>query len=109
MVRPARFDVTVDAGERATTVSVVGELDMKTAVVLAQRLDQLPLATVTSLTVDLRELAFMDSSGLRLLIELHDRSRQEGWRLALIAPEHEPAAIVLRATGADLALPFEPA
>lgn len=57
-------------------------------------------------TLDLGELRFMDSSGLKLLIDLHYRSRAEGWRLRLIAPEHEAAVLVLRATGADKALPF---
>lgn len=59
------------------------------------------------LTLDLRELSFMDSSGLRLLIELYDDSRRDGWQLRLIAPRHAGALLVLRATGADVALPFE--
>jgi anti-anti-sigma factor len=62
---------------------------------------------VTLVTLDLRDLAFMDSSGLRLLIDLHDRSRREPWELTLMTPTHEAAAVVLRATGADKALPFE--
>lgn len=48
----------------------------------------------------------MDSSGLKALIDLHDRSRAEAWKLKMVAPEHEAAALVLRATGADKALPF---
>jgi anti-anti-sigma factor len=51
----------------------------------------------------------MDSSGLRLLIEFYDRSRAEGWKLNLVCPEHEAAAVVIRVTGADKALPFEKA
>lgn len=69
---------------------------------VAEQLD----AGATDVTVDLRELAFLDSSGLRLLIELHDRSRQDGWQLALLRPEQEAAALVLRSTGADTRLPF---
>jgi anti-anti-sigma regulatory factor len=48
----------------------------------------------------------MDSSGLKLLIDLSDRSQQQSWRLTLKPPRHESAALVLRATGADIALPF---
>ena len=55
-----------------------------------------------------RELGFMDSSGLRLLIELYDRSQRESWELKIVRPRNEAAAMVLRATGADIALPFEP-
>jgi anti-anti-sigma regulatory factor len=50
----------------------------------------------------------MDSSGLRFLIDLYDRSRQGDWRLEIVRPRNEAATMVLRATGADTALPFEP-
>ena len=53
---------------------------------------------VSDVTVDLAKLSFMDSSGLKALIDLHDRSRAEAWRLKMIAPEYEAAALVLRAT-----------
>lgn len=70
--------------------------------------DRLAGATQDTLTLDLRGLEFMDSSGLRLLIELNDRARSEGWRLSMIAPTEPSAALVLRVTGADRVLPFEP-
>jgi anti-anti-sigma factor len=85
---------------------VEGELDLVTVPLLAQHADGRMGASLTSLTLDLSELKFMDSSGLRLLIELNERSRLEGWRLSLIASNHEPANLVLRMTGADKALPF---
>jgi anti-anti-sigma regulatory factor len=53
------------------------------------------------------ELAFMDPSGLRFLIGINHRSRQQAWQLCLIAPKHEAAALVLRVTDADTALLFE--
>ena len=61
-----------------------------------------------ALRLDLAELGFMDSSGLRLLIDLYDRSRREDWELSIVRPRNESATMVLRATGADTALPFEP-
>jgi anti-sigma B factor antagonist len=82
-------------------MATLGELSKR----LTAQLD----AGATELTIDLRGLAFMDSSGLRLLIELHDRSRAEGWGLKLVCPEQEAAVLVLRATGADKRLPFVPA
>jgi hypothetical protein len=44
-----------------------------------------------------------------LLIVLYDRSRQDSWQLRLVSPGSEAATMVLRATGADTVLPFEPA
>ncbi|HEY3728149.1 MAG TPA: STAS domain-containing protein [Solirubrobacteraceae bacterium] len=89
------------------TLSIAGELDMQTIEVLAARVDQNRKQQFTSLTLDLGELAFMDSSGLKYLIELNDRSQSEAWRLKLIRPRHAAAATVLRVTGADTFLPFE--
>jgi len=108
MVRPARFEVIEIAARPTLVLSVVGELDMKTVEVLAAHVGLRLRNGVAGLTLDLRELAFIDSSGLRFLIELSDRARRERWRLRLTAPLHEPAMMMLRATGADIALPFEP-
>lgn len=90
----------------ATRLSVAGELDLSTAPLLAQRVEEKLDGKPTTLTLDLSELAFMDSSGLRLIIELADRARREAWKLTLVPSQHEAANTVLRVTGADAALPF---
>lgn len=107
MARPSSFEVREQAAEPTVVLAVLGELDMSTVDVLAGKVDQHLANDPRSLKLDLGELSFMDSSGLRLLIELYDRSRQERWELTLIPPRNEAAAMVLRATGADHALPFE--
>lgn len=90
------------------TLWVEGELDLATAPALTKHLDaQIGGEQHSALTLDLSGVTFMDSSGLRLLIELHQRAQQDGWRLTLIAPQHEGAMLVLRMTGADRALPFQ--
>jgi anti-anti-sigma factor len=107
MVRPTKFEISEKVAGSERIVAVSGELDMNTVEALSQHLDHRALGDeVTGLTLDLRELAFMDSSGLRFLIELNDRSQAEGWRLTLLAPKDEAAAVVLRVTGAEAALPF---
>jgi anti-anti-sigma factor len=88
-------------------LAVSGELDLSTIDALAAQVDTQLQRPVDSLTLDLRDLAFMDSTGLRLLIELNDRARRGRWRLKLIGPRHEAASRVLHITGADAALPFE--
>jgi anti-anti-sigma factor len=107
MVRPTKFEITQRSTGSTLNVSVTGELDLRTVETLSQHLDDALGQRITALTLDLRELAFMDSSGLRFLIELNDRARQQEWQLRLIAPKHEAAALVLRVTGADTALPFQ--
>jgi anti-sigma B factor antagonist len=103
VVRPTSFEITESSDDPVRTLAIVGELDLSTVPLLAERLD----GTLGVLRLDLSELTFMDSSGLRLLIELNQRSEREGWKLTLIPPRHEPAMMVLRLTGADEALPFE--
>lgn len=107
MARPPEFEIERHDSGSGVTVSVAGELDMNTTERLSRYLDEQLPDGVSTLTLDLRELAFLDSSGLRFLIELNDRSQQQEWRLRLVQPRHEAAALVLRMTGADSALPFE--
>jgi anti-anti-sigma factor len=109
MVRPTKFEITRRATGSTLDVAVTGELDLRTVQTLSQYLDDALGERITALTLDLRELAFMDSSGLRFLIELNDRAREQAWELRLIAPEDEAAALVLRVTGAKAALPFQDA
>lgn len=107
MVRPSKFEISPRTDGPNLTLAVTGELDMRTLGELSESLEEQLRGGANDVTLDLRDLAFMDSSGLRLLIELSDRSRADGWQLRMLAPLHEAAALVLRVTGADKALPFE--
>lgn len=106
MIRPPSFEVHEETVESTLYVSVSGELDLKTVEILGGRLASKPHGECDGLTLDLREVPFMDSSGVRFLIELNERSIEERWKLSLIAPRHDGATLVLEATGADDALPF---
>jgi len=107
MARPTNFEIREEDTEPALVLTVTGELDMNTVELLARHVDERLAEAPRPLTLDLAELAFMDSSGLRLLIDLYDRSRRAHWTLTMVAPSSEAATMVLRATGADTALPFE--
>lgn len=106
MARPTKFEIKDGRSGSEATVSISGELDLSTAQTLSQHVDQHLSAGVTDLTLDLGDVEFMDSTGLRLLIELNDRCQDQAWRLTLKRPRHSDAAHVLEATGADTALPF---
>jgi anti-sigma B factor antagonist len=107
MVRPTTFEVRDQSQGEVCVLAIVGELDLSTITVLAADVDAKLGESHRKLTLDLSDLTFMDSSGLRLLIDLHDRSRREGWEFTLIPSTHSAANTVLRVTGADTALPFE--
>lgn len=61
----------------ATGLVVSGELDLATAGQLADHLDPLP-GHGAEVRVDLSGLTFLDSSGLRVLIEAHQRAEVAG-------------------------------
>jgi anti-sigma B factor antagonist len=106
-MRPAKFGITEEIRGETLLLSLVGELDLSTVPELARRVEDRLAESPTRITLNLEDLTFMDSSGLRLLIELNRKSAQEEWKLTLIPSKHESARMVLRLTGADAALPFE--
>lgn len=68
------------AGEEVV-VAPAGELDIASAGVLERELGSQPADRVV---LDLREIAFMDSTGLRLLISLRNTARRNGRRLLVV-------------------------
>jgi anti-anti-sigma factor len=108
MVRPIRAEIREETSGEHVTLTIEGELDLGSVPLLAQQIEaQTDSGETKVVTLDLSDVTFMDSSGLRMLIEVNDRAQREAWRLSLIAPKHEAARLVLRMTGADGALPFE--
>src|SRR5689334_19794624 len=74
MVRPTKFEIREHATEPALELSVTGELDMNTVELLTTHVERSLADGPRALRLDLAELGFMDSSGLRFLIDLYDRS-----------------------------------
>lgn len=58
-------------------LAVTGEIDLATAEQLAAHLDPLP-GDGPEVRVDLAGVSFLDSSGLRVLIEAHQRGERAG-------------------------------
>ncbi|MEA2291120.1 MAG: hypothetical protein QOF17_140 [Solirubrobacteraceae bacterium] len=79
---PAAFSVTATRHGDAVVLALAGELDIVTAAELERAVP--PLRPGDTLVVDLRELDFMDSSGLHELMRLDVASRADGWSLAIV-------------------------
>lgn len=71
------------SGRDAAWLRLTGELDEATAWRLTQRLED-ALAGARLVIVDLRELTFMDRSGLGTLVAAHDRARRSDRRLVVV-------------------------
>jgi anti-sigma B factor antagonist len=95
---PARhippFDRTVPNGTRVvasvvgrrTVLTVTGEIDLASAPLLAEAIDDALDSGAVELWIDLGRLDFMDSSGLHVLHRANHRTRVLNRRLAVICP-----------------------
>lgn len=69
-----------------------GEIDASTAPELADRLD--PLPGDGELRLDMSAVEFMDSSGLRILIDAHQRAEAADRRLVIVSPSSAVARVI---------------
>ncbi len=76
----------MDVSQRGTevTAAVQGELDLATVPELESSLALAPVPPGGRLVLDLRDLVFIDSSAIRLLMTLDIRARSEGWELFIV-------------------------
>lgn len=88
---------------------VSGELDLASAEVLEASLKELESSEPDVLVLDLRELEFMDSTGLRAVIAADARARDRGGRLVVVrAPEEVDRVFRLTRMDQHLELVDEP-
>ena len=80
---PFRCDVEPDRGR--VRVIPHGELDLASAPEMERRLRELRESGFDHVVLDLRELRFMDSTGLRLVMREGIAARTDGREFALIA------------------------
>ena len=86
MSKPLELRTEQDQGAPRLVVS--GELDLASAEELEAHLKQLEAPEPDVLVLDLRELEFMDSTGLRTVIAADARAKDRGGRLIVVrAPE----------------------
>ena len=78
------FDLRVVRNGRTTHISPCGELDIATAPELEQALSDATTSATAVVVLDLRELTFMDSTGLRALAQANTRADAAGVALSII-------------------------
>ena len=95
---PSTMDVTVRNSSYCGLLTVSGELDIETAPQLTKVLDWLCQQPHHQVTVDLRQVTFIDSSGLGALIRAQHALAAESGRLVLSGPSR-PVHHLLDITG----------
>jgi anti-anti-sigma factor len=91
-----RIDIREQA-DRAI-LSLDGELDMANAPLFQDALDGAELARASAVVLDLQQLQFIDSTGLRIVLATRERCRERGQEFA-ITPGSDQVQRLLSVTG----------
>jgi anti-sigma B factor antagonist len=86
-------------------IRLYGEFDLSSERGFGDELETLLAGETSTLVIDLRELTFMDSTGLRALISLHHMAGREGYDHAVLCGEGSVRR-VLEETGLADVLPI---
>ena len=82
--RPGSLALRSERNDDEQVIALAGELDLDGAQRVSQELQRAAAADVRRIVLDLSNLKFIDSSGVRLIVEADARSETEGAKLALI-------------------------
>jgi anti-sigma B factor antagonist len=78
------LEVEVTENGAVTILALTGELDISGIGRVEEELRQVEEKSPGAVVLDLRGLTFMDSSGLRLVLEADMRARREARRFAIV-------------------------
>jgi anti-sigma B factor antagonist len=101
------FEISVITEPAYARVCPRGEIDLATACQLDAQIDELWASGSTDVVADLREVTFMDSSGLHVLLAHHRRAAERAGRFSIIDGAG-PVSRVLALTGMNAVLNYAP-
>ena len=100
------LQISVEQPSDGVTIVVPsGELDMSNGEVLEEAIEKARQNGAMNLVLDLRGLSFMDSSGLRLLLDAWNESKLSDRRLSIVVAKSGLVRRVLEISGCDTILP----
>jgi anti-sigma B factor antagonist len=85
-VRPPRFEVQTEPGGPRWTIRLSGELDAAVASRLKAALAEAQAAKPQQIRVDVKNLAFIDSTGIQMLVGAKLAGADEGCELIVVRP-----------------------
>jgi len=80
----ALLELDTHQEEGAVRLALSGELDISNAPRVEEEISRIEADAPALVVLDLRGLAFMDSTGLRLIVSADARAREQGRRLAVV-------------------------
>ncbi len=79
---PSHFETEIRTEGSATVIALTGELDLASSAALEEALEQ--TLGAQNLILDLRELEFIDSTGLSVLVKAHQAAQEQGRQFGLV-------------------------
>lgn len=79
-----QLTVSIESRNGVANVALSGELDLATVPILKEHLAHLEREDVIAIVIDLRDLAFLDCSGLRAFLAGRDHARANGHRFVMV-------------------------
>ena len=96
------FELGIDTSDERVTFVPRGELDLATAPELEKKVLAALREGSLGVVLDLRELTFMDSNGVRTIVAAHQISEQTGHTLKIVRPPRDSAVSrVIEISGID--------
>ena len=86
------ISITVKRDRQATLVRVGGELDIASSQALERELSELQADTLV--IVDLRDVSFIDSTALGVLVRAHQRANDQQRRLGVVYAEGQVSRLL---------------
>lgn len=88
------------------TLRLSGELDLVSSTLLDDAIGRIAMSAIAGVALDLRNVTFIDSTGVRAVVELHDRCRRQRIEFRVISGS---AAVqrIFEVTGLLDVLPFQ--
>jgi anti-anti-sigma factor len=105
-------DATVhikEVDDAALRVVVAGEIDLANATDVEKQILDAISNQLTDVTLDLRDVEYLDSAGLRVLFTLATRLATLQIGLVLLVSPESPIRRVLEVSGVTAAIPVRPA
>jgi len=101
----SNLEVQVRDRDGAVVIGVSGELDLASSPTLQEELETGAASRAEVVIVDLRQLEFMDSTGLSVLVRAHQRATERGQRFAVVrGPQQVQRLLTLTGVADRLAL-----
>jgi anti-anti-sigma factor len=105
-VTDARVEAAVDDGR--VRIVVRGEIDLQNAGDVEAQLTEAISNQATTVSIDLGDVAYLDSAGLRVLFHLVERLATLQIAVELVTPLRSPSRRVIELSGLAALVPLNP-